>query len=448
MTRKLRQWTILVAIMTLAVASLIVGQGLAQTELTDKEQLGSFLYFDENLSEPSGQSCASCHHPDSGFVDPDVHLPVSEGVVAGLFGGRNSPSSAYAMYAPEFHFDGELWIGGQFWDGRATGYELGDPLADQALGPFTNAVEMANPDRRTVIRDVAGSTYKDLYESVWPGTDLDTWEMMSDAEVDAAYEQVALSIAAFERSGQFAPFTSKYDAYLQACLAAGGNPANCATGTGQTARQVGQEIFTSKEWDGLQLFMNENNDNNGVLDPGEGAMCAACHVAAWTDPADYGPLNVQVPDWSGGMIPPVFTDFSFDNLGVPKNEEYPLTGAAVDQGLGAFLEANPGLFPGVDFEAEYGKFKVMTLRNIDLTPPYAHNGLFKSVEEITHFYNTRDALDSCDLVKHPKPGKNCWPLPEYAATVNFDELGNLGLGNRDEKALVEFMKTLSDGWTP
>ena len=127
--------------------------GIAQTEvLTPIEQLGEFLYFDENLSEPFGQSCASCHLPDVGFDDPDDELPVSEGVISGLFGGRNSPSSAYAMYAPTFHFDEEegLWIGGQFWDGRATGDVLGDPLADQALGPFLNPVEMANTSKAQV----------------------------------------------------------------------------------------------------------------------------------------------------------------------------------------------------------------------------------------------------------------------------------------------------------
>jgi cytochrome c peroxidase len=82
-------------------------------------QIGEFLYFDKNLLEPYGQSCADCHHPDSGFVDPDRYLAVSEGVIRGLFGGRNSPSSAQAMFAPNFDYD-EL-IGGQFWDGRATG---------------------------------------------------------------------------------------------------------------------------------------------------------------------------------------------------------------------------------------------------------------------------------------------------------------------------------------
>jgi cytochrome c peroxidase len=67
-----------------------------------EEMLGRMLFFDENLSNPPGQSCASCHHPMAGFADPDSAIPVSEGVVPGRFGGRNSPSAAYAAYSPAF----------------------------------------------------------------------------------------------------------------------------------------------------------------------------------------------------------------------------------------------------------------------------------------------------------------------------------------------------------
>ncbi|NIV29437.1 MAG: hypothetical protein GWN58_07990, partial [Anaerolineae bacterium] len=115
------------------------------------------------------------------------------------------------------------------------------------------------------------------------------------------------------------------------------------------------------------------------------------------------------------MVPPVFTDFTYDNLGVPKNEEFPLTGAPVDLGLGTRVD-------GAD-----GMFKVMTLRNIGLTAPYAHNGIFKKLVDITHFYNTRDVLPDCALVKNPKPGKTCWDAPEVSLNVNVDELGMLGL---------------------
>src|SRR5688572_1719182 len=136
-----------IAALLLCIATLsVVGFGHAQQTLTPKEDLGKLLYFDQGLSEPDGQSCASCHEPSAGFDDPDADLPVSEGVIPGRFGGRNSPISAYAMYSPSLHFNmvEGLWVGGQFWDGRGTGAVLGDPLADQALGPFLNPVEMHN----------------------------------------------------------------------------------------------------------------------------------------------------------------------------------------------------------------------------------------------------------------------------------------------------------------
>ena len=83
----------------------------------------------------------------------------------------------------------------------------------------------------------------------------------------------------------------------------------------------------------------------------------------------------------------------------------------------------------------------MTLRNIATTKPYAHNGYFKTLKEITHFYNTRDVPGAL------KKGQD-WPAPEVPETVNADELGNLGLSDEDEDALVKFMKTLTDGYNP
>ena len=195
----------------------------------------------------------------------------------------------------------------------------------------------ANLSKAEVIADVADSEYADLFEQVWgPG---------SLEDVEAAYDQVALSIAAFERTELFAPFSSKYDAYLQACLAAGGDMDDCAKGIGPIAEEVGTKIFSKKEWYGFQLFIGEENDNDGILEPGEGAMCAACHVADWIP----DPGNVVVPSWApAGYVPPVFTDFTFDNLGVPKSDHRLLRDAPVDLGLG----------PVVGDDDENGKFNI------------------------------------------------------------------------------------------
>lgn len=420
---RLKKATVVIIIIALSFLGVVTGNGLAQDVLAPNADLGKFLYFDENLSEPAGQSCASCHDPDFGFADPDRYLPVSEGVIRGLFGGRNSPSSAYAMYAPWFD-DGE-WIGGQFWDGRATGKTLEDPLADQALGPFLNGVEMANESKWEVVRDAQDSEYGKLFiSSCTPNKEA---LKEGDLNIEDAYDCIAESIAAFERTALFAQFSSKYDYYLSKCIANGGILDDCAKGNGRVAARVGRKIFSWMEWKGFQLFMNDNNNNDGIKQPGEGAMCVACHTADFTDPLDINlyPNPVVVPDWSKGMVPPLFTDFTYDNLGVPKSKHRLLRNNPDDLGLGG----EPMKIKGAN-----GLFKVMTLRGIADTRPYAHNGYFRTLWGIVHFYNTRDV-------------KN-WPAPEVAENVNGDELGKLGLKYIDEVALVAFMRTLSDGWNP
>ena len=158
-------------------------------------------------------------------------------------------------------------------------------------------------------------------------------------------------------------------------------------------------------------------------------MCAECHVMT-----------------SVNGKPPLFTDFTYDNLGIPRNplnpfytmsEEWNKEGKNwVDKGLGGFLETTAEF---AQHTAEnYGKQKVPTLRNVDLRPDqnfvkaYAHNGVFKSLKDIVHFYNTRDIA-----------GEN-WPPPEIKENVNTEELGDLGLTDEEEDLIVKFMKTLSD----
>jgi cytochrome c peroxidase len=114
--------------------------------LTDNEQLGKSIFFDQNLSKNQNQSCAVCHAPEVGWTGPlsDINADgaVYEGSILGRFGNRKPPSSAYATPSPILHFVIEkkeaLFIGGNFWDGRATGEKLGNPAADQAQGPFLN----------------------------------------------------------------------------------------------------------------------------------------------------------------------------------------------------------------------------------------------------------------------------------------------------------------------
>jgi cytochrome c peroxidase len=100
-----------------------------------------------------------------------------------------------------------------------------------------------------------------------------------------------------------------------------------------------------------------------------------------------------------------------------------------------------------------GRFQVPTLRNVDKRPSpdfvkaYGHNGYFKSLKEIVHFYNTRDVLARC--VPHdPREGTGCWPAPETTENLNTSKTGKLGLTEQEEDALVAFLRTLTDGYTP
>ena len=419
------------------IASWNLSNGADDQILSIKEQLGKSIFFDKQLSLKRNQSCASCHDPAAGWTGPDSTVNAREaiyqGSVTGRSGNRKPPSAAYAATHPKLHLfsdeeEGEqLFVGGNFWDGRATGDKLGNPVADQAQGPFVNPVEQALPDMLCVVYRVCNpaTPYPVSFEEVWGrGACEISWPdnfdkmcaqddvsiQLPDKEMAKAtkiFDQIALSIAAFEASAEVNPFSSKFDYYMKGLVA-----------------------LTAIEQTGLDLFKNKGK-------------CADCHVL------DPGP----------GNTPPLFTDFTYDNLGIPKNpvnpfytmppEDNPLGNRWVDNGLGGFLKTRHDL-------REYwldniGKHKVPTLRNIDKRPhpgfvkAYGHNGYFKDLKQIVHFYNTRDILGICWGAEGEIEGETCWPPPEITLNVNTDELGDLKLTDSEEDAIVAFLKTLTDG---
>lgn len=417
---------------------------LSADDLTAQEQLGKSIFFDQQLSVNRNQSCAECHKPESGWTGPNPainqHGAVYEGSVQELFGNRKPPSSAYATQSPVLHYvtqnTSSRFVGGNFWDGRATGEKLGLPAADQAQGPFLNPVEQALPDNACVVYRVCSPVnpgqYPVSFEDVWGAQACDIrWPgniesecakpdgriVLSDnnrEKVNADYDNIALSIAAFEASPESNQFSSKFDYFLK-----------------------GKAILTRQEKQGLELFRGK-------------AKCANCHVIG-ADPK------------SGE--PPLLTDFTYDNLGVPRNPENPWytmpseynpDGMSwTDKGLGGFLVTQ------MDYQQfareNYGKQKVPTLRNVDKRPgrgfvkAYGHNGYFKSLEGIVNFYNTRDVKPTCPdsfTTEQQALLMNCWPEAEIPVNVNHTDMGNLGLSSRQEQAIVAFLRTLSDGYEP
>lgn len=412
--------SIAVLVLALCFAFVSMQADTAESQvLTDKEALGKIIFFDK-ISSPDSMSCATCHDPNAGWTGPiggiNKHGAAYRGAIPQRFGNRKPPTAAYATLSPILYYDEdeELFIGGNFWDGRATGEKLGNPAADQALGPFLNPVEQNNPDKKAVCEQIAQSKYAWLWEVAWGEP------ITCDAEnIEVNYDRIGLAIAEYEDSSEVNQFSSKYDYYLAGLVA-----------------------LTPQEAEGLALFNNE-----------ETAKCALCHL-------------------SDGASP-LFTDFTYDNLGIPKNPQNPFYGMDmvyldngdpinplgagwIDYGLGGFLMGHPNPDWAAMAGDNMGKHKVPTLRNvdkrkdIDFPKAYGHNGYFKSLKGIVHFYNTRDTKPACPWSMTEKEAMNigCWPAPEVAENVNTEELGNLGLTDAEEDAIVAFLQTLSDGYIP
>ena len=385
----------------------------AEVALDPEQKLGQTLYLDRNLSFNGNQSCADCHslNPSNdpktgkpmsaaGFIDPrnvENGSPVSEGSVAGRFGSLNAPSAGYAAFSPFFHWNSAegLYVGGQFWNGRA------NTLAEQAGGPFLNPVEMAMPNQWSVVSRLKGrSDYVKAFKTLYgldlariPDFDPKIPDALAPLGVEKAYENITRAIAAFEKSRVFNRFDSKYDFHL-----------------------AGRTELSPQERLGLDLFTGRGK-------------CSDCHVSK----------PGVAPD--GTVLPPLFTDFTYDNLGLPRNADIP-GNPVPDKGLGGRADiAARGPKGG-----ELGKHKVMSLRNIALTAPYGHNGVFATMEQITHFYNTRDVLGRVADNRDPDFGVKGWPAPEVTQNVNREELGDLGLTSEEEAAIVAFMRTLTDGY--
>jgi len=412
--------------------------GVPAIALSPAEELGKQMFFDGSLSVSGAQPCSFCHDPGMGFSSPHAQFnaagSVVEGAVPGRFGNRKPPTAAYAVFAPVLHHvweDGDiLFVGGAFHNGRATGGVTGNVAADQAMGPFLNPVEMGMPHAACVVRQVcaesASGDYPVTMQAVW-GKDVCAIDFPADlaakcADPDAkitigdeetaeriedAFVKIAHAIGAYERSSEVNRFSSRYDKWV-----------------------AGQGTLSAQEQAGLKVFEGK-------------AMCAECHVIA---PGPEGE-------------PALFTDFTYDNLGVPRNPENPWyaqsafnpKGSAwLDRGLAETVAADAAL--ALYSAGQEGKQKVPTLRNIDArtdadTPhAYMHNGYFKTLEGVVKFYNLRDVWPRCegDATEAVALAKKCWPGPEVAANVNKDELGNLKLTDQEEADLVAFLKALTD----
>jgi cytochrome c peroxidase len=358
--------------------------------LSDKEMLGKQIFTDRNLSQPRGQACASCHDKTVAFSDSIAHSPTSRGVDHSLFGPRNAPALRYAAFSPTFQAGDENggYLGGQFRDGRA------NSLEDQAKLPLLNPIEMANSSPQAVVDKLRVAAYAPLFRSIYG-------EQVFDDTVQA-FNSLADALATYERSKVFAPFSAKYDAWQQ-----------------------GKATLSDAEQRGLLVFNAADKGN-----------CASCHMSV---------------SGKGNGRKPLFTDFGYDNIGVPRNpaNRFYAMPAEFNPDGRQFVDLGLGTVVFRDFTR--GQFKAPTLRNVAVTGPYTHNGYFKTLRGLVDFYNTRDVKPTCAdpfTTEAQALRQGCWPVAEVVETVNKTAMGHLGLSEQEVDDLVAFMGTLTDGWVP
>jgi cytochrome c peroxidase len=421
-------------------------------------------------------ACSYCHDPAAGYANGVSMLSVFTGgsnpgsvpiTVHGAYPNnriakRNPNSYVYSPYFPPLQYNttqGDFY-GGNFWDARATGYRLQNSAAEQGQDPPVDPEEMANPDTACVVWKLSLSKYKFFFEQVWGSGSLDiAWPsdvatvcrtpkgaaifgtnatplILSPSDrtrANQAFDEFGQSIAAYEISSSVSPFTSKFDAYL-----------------------AGSATLTAQEKRGYDLFRGK-------------AQCNTCHSDGRSNTATGADTGMAT------NVAPMFTDFTYNNLGLPRNvilpwysedtpDQFGFTGNPLgpgftDEGVGLFLDGYygppPNLIWGQHLPFFEGKFQTSTTRNVGQVPypgfvkAYMHNGYLLSLKEVVHFYNTRDVYPQPVLSGHCPAGTvekvTCWPMPEDFNNENMT-IGKLGLSSAEENDLVAFLETLTDGF--
>ena len=396
-----RQLTLAIALSIAAPVSAF-DRGPDERSLSDVQLLGKRLFEDSRLSEPQGLSCQGCHMPEHAFQGNNGSsvAAVALGSRPGQLGQRKTPTIMYKTYSPGFgfHLDPDdpkpklEASGGQFWDGRA------NDLVEQASGPLLNPVEMNNPSPEAILVKVKSGPYADLAAAVLGAGALD--------ESRDGLAKLGQAIFAYEATERFAPFSSKFDDYLR-----------------------GKVQLTETEARGFKLFTDPKRGN-----------CMACHAGK--------PASKDPTDW-------IFTDFTYDAVGAPRNAAIPANADPTVFDLG--LCKRPGIEAVLPKEVPLaslcGAFKVPTLRNVAVSGPYFHNGAFTKLRDAVAFYATRDVAP---LRWYPKlktgEADKFDDLPGgYKANVNTEEVpydrrpGQMArLSDVDIDALVAFLQTLTD----
>ena len=362
------------------------------SSLSPMASLGEKIFHDPSLSANSQMSCATCHDSQHAFAQTNAGATPFGGPGLDQPGTRNTPSLKYLKETPAFFFDSEgTPTGGFDRDGRT------NTLAEQAVRPFLTSFEMANASVDAVIDKLRNASYAAEFRKQFGDSIFNNSEQ--------AFLDARLALQAYQlEDGDFAPYTSKYDYFL-----------------------AGKTSLGDQELRGLALFNNPEKGN-----------CAGCHPSGRR---------------TGGK-PPLFTDFTYDNLGVPRNASIAANDDSEYFDLGLCGPSRVDLADRTDL---CGAFKVPSLRNVALTAPYFHNGRFQTLLEVVGFYVRRDTNPEewYPLGSDGLPDKfNDLPA-EFKGNVNVTEVpynrheGDApALVGSEITDLIAFLNTLTDGYQP
>jgi len=354
--------------------------------------LGEKIFADTSLSASSAMACATCHDPRHAHAQSNDLAVQLGGPNLDVPGFRAVPSLQYISLMPAFFFDATgTPTGGFNRDGRAK------DLMVQALRPLFAAHEMANATPTDLVARLAATPYADEFRQVFGQNILD--------DEQGAVLAITFALAQYQKTDpDFRPFDSKYDYFL-----------------------AGKLRLAPAELRGLALFNRADKGN-----------CAACH------PSGRGPNNA----------PPMFTDFTYDNLGVPRNPDIPANQdpSYIDMGL-----CGPERTDLASRRDLCGAFKVPTLRNVATRKVFFHNGQFKTLRDALRFYVRRDTNpEEFYPVAADGTVQKFNDLPvELHGNVNTSEvpydrlLGQTPRLSEDELDDLEaFLNTLTDGYRP
>jgi cytochrome c peroxidase len=392
--------------------------------------VGKKIFFDPSLSGSGRMSCASCHDPRNAYAPANSLAVQLGGSLLRIQGVRAVPTLTYLERTPRFmvHLDTAsdpdegrplkarrpaanvptnlkpgtmddlnalqadqvVPEGGMDWDGRAA------VLADQAGGPLLDEREMANKDGPELLAKLKAAPYADELIAVFGP------EMFSSPSSGLA--NVYLALARFQMEDRsFHAYNSKFDYYL-----------------------AGRAQLTAQEMRGLKLFDDPNKGN-----------CAACHLDKPTK----------------NRFAPVFTDYEFEALGVPRNMHLSVNHDAkfFDEGLCGPLRKDA-------VKNSYcGLFKTPTLRNIATRRVFFHNGEVHSLEDAVRFYVERETrperwyprrADGTVVMYDDLPAIDRANVDVKDAPFNHHRGEKPALSEQEIKDVVAFLNTLTDGYHP